>query len=48
MKAGWSELSAQLDKNNTINTRIVHELLSARNRTSYERIARDLRVPNFA
>ena len=41
MKAGWNKLSAQLDKNNTINTRMVHEMISARNRTNYERIARD-------
>lgn len=41
MKAGWNKLSAQLDKNNTINTRVVHEMISNRNRTNYEKIARD-------
>ena len=41
MKAGWNKLSAQLDKNNTINTRIVHEMISNRNRTNYEKMARD-------
>ena len=41
MKAGWNKLSVQLEKNNTINTRIVHEMIAARNRTNYEKIARD-------
>ena len=41
MKSGWNKLSVQLEKNNTINTRIVHEMIAARNRTNYEKIARD-------
>lgn len=41
MKSGWNKLSVQLEKNNTINTRIVHEMISNRNRTNYEKIARD-------
>ncbi len=41
MKSGWNKLSVQLEKNNTINTRIVHEMISTRNRTNYEKIARD-------
>ena len=41
MKSGWNNLSAQLEKNNTINTRIVHEMISTRNRTNYEKIARE-------
>ena len=41
MKLGWNKLSVQLEKNNTINTRIVHEMISTRNRTNYEKIARD-------
>ena len=41
MKAGWNKLSVQLEKNNTINTRIIHEMIAARNRTNCEKIARD-------
>jgi len=41
MKSGWNNLSAQLEKNNTINTRIVHDMISTRNRTNFEKIARE-------
>lgn len=41
MKSGWNKLSVQLEKNNTINTRIVHEMITNRNRTNYEKIARE-------
>lgn len=41
MKSGWNKLSVQLEKNNTISTRIVHEMISTRNRTNCEKIARD-------
>ena len=41
MKSGWNKLSIQLEKDNTINTRIVHEMITNRNRTNYEKIARE-------
>lgn len=41
MKSGWNKLSVQLEKNNTISTRIVHEMISTRNLTNCEKIARD-------
>lgn len=43
MKNEWSTLNAQLEKNNQINARIVHELIRSRTRTCYEQIARERR-----
>ena len=40
MKSGWNTLSAQLEQQNTITSRLVCEMISSRNRTNYEQIAR--------
>lgn len=40
MKSGWNTLSAQLEQQNTITNRLVCEMISSRNRTNYEQIAR--------
>ncbi len=40
MKSNWNKVSAQLEKNNAINTRIVHELITNRNQTNFDKIAR--------
>lgn len=40
MKSGWNTLSAQLEQQNTITSRLVYEMISSRNRTNYEQIAR--------
>lgn len=40
MKSGWNTLSAQLEQQNTITGRLVCEMISSRNRTNYEQIAR--------
>ena len=39
MKSGWNTLSAQLEQQNTITSRLVYEMISSRNRTNYEQIA---------
>ena len=44
MKNGWNALSEQLELNNNISARLVREMISSRNRTSYEQIARDHKV----
>ena len=40
MKSGWNTLSTQLEQQNTITGRLVCEMISSRNRTNYEQIAR--------
>ena len=44
MKSGWSTLSAQLEQQNTITNRLVREMISSRNHTNYEQIARTHRI----
>lgn len=44
MKSGWNTLSAQLEQQNTITNRLVCEMISSRNRTNYEQIARTHRI----
>ncbi len=44
MKSGWNTLSAQLEQQNTITSRLVCEMISSRNRTNYEQIARTHRI----
>lgn len=44
MKSGWSTLSAQLEQQNTITNRLVCEMISSRNHTNYEQIARTHRI----
>lgn len=44
MKSGWNTLSAQLEQQNTITSRLVYEMISSRNRTNYEQIARTHRI----
>lgn len=44
MKSGWNTLSAQLEQQNTITSRLVCEMISSRNRTNYEQIARIHRI----
>lgn len=44
MKNDWGALSAQLELNNNISARLVREMISSRNRTSYQQIARDHKV----
>ena len=40
MKSGWNTLSAQLEQQNRITNRLVGEMISSRNRTNFEQIAR--------
>ena len=44
MKSGWSTLSSQLEQQNTITNRLVREMISSRNHTNYEQIARTHRI----
>ena len=44
MKSGWNTLSAQLEQQNTITNRLVREMISSRNHTNYEQIARTHRI----
>lgn len=44
MKKGWDALSAQLEQNNNINTRLVREMIASRTRTNHEQIARDHKI----
>lgn len=44
MKSGWNTLSAQLEQQNTITNRLVCEMISSRNHTNYEQIARTHRI----
>lgn len=44
MKNRWNALSEQLELNNNISARLVREMISSRNRTSYEQIARNHKV----
>lgn len=44
MKSGWNTLSAQLEQQNTITNRLVCKMISSRNRTNYEQIARTHRI----
>lgn len=44
MKNDWGALSAQLELNNNISARLVREMISSRNRTSYQQIARNHKV----
>lgn len=44
MKSGWDTLSAQLEQQNTITNRLVSKMITSRNRTNFEQIARDHRI----
>lgn len=44
MKSGWDTLSAQLEQQNTITNRLVCKMITSRNRTNFEQIARDHRI----
>lgn len=44
MKSGWNTLSSQLEQQNTITNRLVREMISSRNHTNYEQIARTHRI----